>query len=92
MQKHVEAAEAATATVHIIDRKFKTAAAWFAIAGVLSLVGLAHNYVITASDIVGILGWQPNATTLAYFILAGLCFCTGWFTRRADGDGMAGAH
>ena len=21
-----------------------------------------------------------------------LCFCTGWFTRRADGDGMAGAH
>jgi AGZA family xanthine/uracil permease-like MFS transporter len=80
------------ATVHIIDRKFKTAAAWFAIAGVISLVGLAHNYIITASDIVGILGWQPNATTLAYFILAGLCFCTGWFTRRADGDGMAGAH
>jgi AGZA family xanthine/uracil permease-like MFS transporter len=80
------------ATVHIIDRKFKTAAAWLAIAGILSLVGLIHNYVITSSDIVGTMGWQFNATALAYFLLAALCFGTEWFTRRSDDDGLAGTH
>jgi AGZA family xanthine/uracil permease-like MFS transporter len=80
-------------TVHIIDRNFKTAAAWFAIAGGLSLVGLVHNYIITPADVVGIMGWQPNATTLAYFLLAALCFGAGWYTRPcADSDGATGAH
>lgn len=78
-------------TVHIIDRKFKTAAAWFAIGGVVSLVGLAHNYVITSSDITGVMGFRPSGITLAYFLLSLICLATNFLTRpTADGPDLAG--
>jgi AGZA family xanthine/uracil permease-like MFS transporter len=65
------------ATVHIIDRNFRAAAFWFAAGGALSLVGLAHNYVITDADIVGKIGWNAGVITLAYFIMAAICLMTG---------------
>ena len=65
------------ATVHILDRKFHQAAAWFAAGGVLALVGLAHNYVITDADIIGRIGWHGGAIPTAYFIMAAICLGVG---------------
>jgi AGZA family xanthine/uracil permease-like MFS transporter len=72
------------ATVQIIERKFMRAAAWFAIGGVIAILGLAHNYVITSSDIVGTIGYSPGAIPLAYFMLAAMCAATPWLTRKSD--------
>ena len=58
----------------------------------LSLLGLTHNYIITSADVIGVLGWQLNATTLAYFILAGLCLTIKYVTRPTADDGTAGDH
>jgi len=80
------------ATVCIIERQFNRAAAWLAVAGGLSLLGLTHNYIITSADVIGVLGWQLNATTLAYFILAGLCLTIKYVTRPTADDGTAGDH
>ena len=56
------------ATVHIIDRRFKVAAAWFAIGGVIAILGLAHNYRITGSDIIGVIGpMRPGANPAGLF-------------------------
>jgi adenine/guanine/hypoxanthine permease len=71
------------ATVGIIDRKFGLAAAWFAIGGVLSLLGLAHNYVITDSDIVGVMGFRPGGLAAAYFLVALICLTVKWWAVPA---------
>ena len=80
------------ATVHIIDRRFKLAAAWFSIGGVIALLGLAHNYRITGSDIIGVIGYAPGAIPLAYFIMAGTCLVTDRFTARESGPPAGGGH
>jgi AGZA family xanthine/uracil permease-like MFS transporter len=73
------------ATVHIIERQFMRAAAWFAVAGVIAILGLANNYRITGSDIIGIIGYAPGAIPLAYFTLAAMCAVTPFLTRKAGG-------
>jgi AGZA family xanthine/uracil permease-like MFS transporter len=72
------------ATVHIIERRFMRAAAWFAVGGVIALLGLAHNYRITGSDVIGVIGYAPGAIPLAYFILAAICAATPRLTKEAD--------
>jgi adenine/guanine/hypoxanthine permease len=72
------------ATVQIIERQFMRAAAWFAIGGVIAILGLAHNYTITGSDIIGTIGFAPGAIPLAYFMLAAMCAVTPWLTKNAD--------
>jgi AGZA family xanthine/uracil permease-like MFS transporter len=71
------------ATVEIIERRFYRAAGWFAAGGVISLLGLAHNYRITSSDVIGVIGFAPGAIPLAYFIVAGICAFTARFGSRA---------
>jgi AGZA family xanthine/uracil permease-like MFS transporter len=80
------------ATVHIIDRRFKAAAAWFAIGGVIAILGLAHNYRITGSDIIGVLGYAPGAIPLAYFMMAGICLLTDRFAGPGDVPHPGGGH
>ena len=80
------------ATVFIIDRKFRLAAAWFAIGGILAVTGLAHNYHITDSDIVGQIGWQLGALPFAYFIMAAMCLVTEYVTVPDDGPVTGGGH
>jgi AGZA family xanthine/uracil permease-like MFS transporter len=79
------------ATVHIIDRHFKLAAAWFSIGGVIALLGLAHNFRITGSDIIGVIGYAPGAIPLAYFMMAATCLITDRFAAR-DASPTAGGH
>ncbi|HEY1765642.1 MAG TPA: hypothetical protein VGF85_12020 [Opitutaceae bacterium] len=76
------------ATVQIIERRFLRAGAWFAAGGVIALLGLANNYRISGSDIIGVLGYAPGAIPLAYFIMALVCGLTSW-TMRHDGTAQA---
>jgi AGZA family xanthine/uracil permease-like MFS transporter len=80
------------ATVHIIDRRFKLAAAWFAIGGVIAILGLAHNYRITGSDVIGVIGYAPGAIPLAYFMMAGICLITDRFAGKEPGLPAGGGH
>jgi adenine/guanine/hypoxanthine permease len=80
------------ATVQIIERRFARAAAWFAIGGVIALLGLAHNYTITGFDIVGVLGFAPGMIPLAYFLMAGVCLLTRWFTTEDNSAVAGGGH
>jgi AGZA family xanthine/uracil permease-like MFS transporter len=78
------------ATVHIIDRRFKVAAAWFAIGGVIAILGLAHNYRITGSDIIGVIGFAPGAIPMAYGIMAGMCLLTDSLVKKTVEPPLAG--
>ncbi len=68
------------ATVQIIERRFMRAAGWFAAGGGVGLLGLANNYRITDSDIVGVFGFAPGVIPLAYFMMACICALVGWAT------------
>jgi len=80
------------AAVFIIDRQFRRAAGWFAVGGLLAVTGLAHNYRITDSDVIGELGWHLGALPCAYFILSGICLATAYLTIHDDGPVPAGSH
>jgi hypothetical protein len=77
--------------VQIIERRFLRAAGWFAAGGVIALLGLAHNYRITGSDIIGVIGYAPGAIPLAYFIVAGICVVADRMKPRGSGA-APGAH
>ncbi len=78
------------ATVHIIERQFMRAAAWFAVGGALSFLGLTNNYRITGSDIIGVFGFAPGAIPLSYLAVAAICVLTGWLTLPSSGSSAAG--
>lgn len=80
------------ATVEIIEHRFRRAAAWFAAGGVLALVGLAHNYRITGSDVLGAIGFSPGAIPLAYFLMAATCALANWTARHDAGSPGGGGH
>jgi adenine/guanine/hypoxanthine permease len=80
------------ATVQIIERRFMRAAAWFCVGGVIALLGLAHNYQITGSDIIGVLGFSPGAIPLAYLTMALVCAMTGWLTTEENAAAPGGGH
>jgi len=79
------------ATVQIIERRFLRAAAWFTIGGVIALLGLTHNYQITGSDVIGVLGFAPGSIPLGYFSMAAVCALTGWLTTP-DNSAAVGGH
>jgi AGZA family xanthine/uracil permease-like MFS transporter len=79
------------ATVEIIERRFMRAAGWFAAGGVIALLGLAHNYRITGSDVIGVLGYAPGAIPLAYFLVAAMCVVTAGMKPKA-GVSPGGGH
>jgi AGZA family xanthine/uracil permease-like MFS transporter len=80
----------AAATVAVIGRKFYTAAAWCAVGGVLSLIGLMHAYQWTSGDTVirlisasdrlpGMMWAQGYAAMAVVFLLA------KWVTVEGEG-------
>ncbi len=78
----------AAATVAIIEGHFKTAAAWFAAAAVLTSVGLMHGWAWGVADTTLAVGWgTATETALAYAIGAVLCLLAPLVGTRAEGAG-----
>ena len=50
----------------------------------------AHNYRITGSDIIGVIGFAPGAIPLAYGVMAGLCLLTDRLAKKTPGPPLAG--
>ncbi len=69
-------------TVYIIERKFRQAAYWSAIAAVISWFGLMHSYRWTVADTVVNLGWGTGSPwAVGYILLAILFFYVDWQER-----------
>ncbi len=75
----------AAATVYIIEREFRKAAAWMAGGAVLSAVGLMHSYVFTPGDTAMSLSpaWPWAA---GYAAVALLLFLAPWLTTEDPGS------
>lgn len=78
------------ATVEIIERRLVRAAAWFAAGAAVALVGLAHNYRITGSDVLGAIGFAPGEIPLAYLIMAAICLACHRFARPGAAQPVGG--
>ncbi|MEM6994442.1 MAG: NCS2 family permease [Myxococcota bacterium] len=74
----------AATTVAIIERRFTVAATWLTAASLLSMTGLMHGYVFTASDTVIALGpawpWAVGYAAMALVMVAAT-----WVTEPDDG-------
>ncbi len=82
----------AATTAEIIDRNFLRAAAWLAVAAVLSWLGLIHAYMWTGGDSVVALGWGAGSRwALAYaasaLLLCVLPYVSKWPDGEARSDG-----
>jgi adenine/guanine/hypoxanthine permease len=74
------------ATVGVIERRWVTAAAWCAVAALLSAAGLMHSYQWTPDDTVLKLtpAWPFAA---GYAVMALLFFCAQWTTEKTGEEG-----
>jgi adenine/guanine/hypoxanthine permease len=74
----------AAATVAIIERRFRLAAVWCAIAAALSAMGLMHSYRFTPGDTAVLLApaWP---WVLAYAGMAAILFVAPWVTVESEG-------
>ena len=72
------------ATVCIIERKFRGAAAWFLTGAVLSSIGFVHTYLFVPTDVIGKIGFTISKWTWGYLIMALVLFTTPWFTEETD--------
>jgi len=74
------------ATVGVIERRWATAAAWCAVAALLSAMGLMHSYQWTPDDTVLKLtpAWPFAA---GYAVMALLFFCARWTTEKIGEEG-----
>jgi AGZA family xanthine/uracil permease-like MFS transporter len=76
----------ASATVAVIGRRFRVAAAWCAVAAALSVAGLMHSFRWTAADTV--LSLEPAWPWAAgYALMAGLFFVAPWITEDGGEHG-----
>lgn len=72
----------AAATAHLIDQKFRQAAAWCSVGALLSAAGLIHSYEFSKADTV--LALQPAwPWAIGYLTMAGVFFIAPWTTRKA---------
>ncbi|MEO0454094.1 MAG: NCS2 family permease [Verrucomicrobiota bacterium] len=66
----------ASIVAHSIDKHFRKAACWAAVAATLSASGLIHGYELTESGISNQFGfWAAGDFTVAYLLAAGFLFC-----------------
>ncbi len=72
------------ATVCIIERKFRGAAAWFLAGAVLSSIGFIHTYQYLPTDVVGKIGFSITKWTWGYLVMALILFITPWITEETD--------
>ena len=69
----------AATMVYVIDRQFHKAAAWMAVAAVLSMVGVIHAYDLTAEGLHNRFGlWAAPPYAVAYWATAVLMFIMHW--------------
>lgn len=72
------------ATVGILERRFRVAAAWCVTAAVLSVLGLMHSYVWTPADtVVSLTPAWPWAA--GYAVMALIFFLAPWITVEGEG-------
>jgi AGZA family xanthine/uracil permease-like MFS transporter len=77
------------ATVGVIERKWRAAAGWCAIAAVISATGLMHSYRWVTDDTV--LNLTPAwPFVIAYSVMALLFFIAPYITEPATADAQAG--
>jgi AGZA family xanthine/uracil permease-like MFS transporter len=74
----------AGATVAILERKFRAAAAWFGVAAALSFAGLMHSYQFTPGDTVVSLT-PATQWGLGYLGVAALLLVAPWITEPGEG-------
>ncbi|HLX63205.1 MAG TPA: NCS2 family permease [Planctomycetota bacterium] len=72
------------ATVAVIERKFRAAAAWCAAAAGLSLTGLMHSYVFAHGD-TAIQLKPAYEWAIGYAIMAAVFFAAEWVTVEGEG-------
>ncbi|MGB0370695.1 MAG: NCS2 family permease [Opitutales bacterium] len=80
----------ASATVAIIERKFRVAAIWFLSAAVLSALGFIHAYTITPFDVISSFdlgSLNINKWTWGYLAMAGILMLMPFVTDPDDGAG-----
>ena len=76
----------ASATVAIIERKFRIAAIWFFSAAVLSATGFIHTYVITPFDVISSLELSMTKWTWGYLAMAVVLLVIPLVTTESDGE------
>jgi AGZA family xanthine/uracil permease-like MFS transporter len=74
----------AAAVVGVIERKWTTAAAWCAVAALLSAAGLMHSYQWTDGDTV--LKLAPAWPFAIGYAIMGLLFFTAQWTTEEGGE------
>ena len=76
----------AAMSVELLERRFRRAACWSAVAAVLSTLGLIHSYAWTPGDtVVSLRPAWPWA--IGYAVVAVLFFIAPWITVEAEGIG-----
>ena len=76
------------ATVCIIERKFRNAAAWFLTGAFLSSIGFIHTYLFVPTDVLGEIGFSISKWTWGYLIMAAILLVTPWITEETDEIGV----
>ena len=71
-------------TVHLIEKRFASAALWCLAAAALSAVGLMHSYIFTPTDAIGSFGVPAWQYVAAYAAMAAVFVSARWLVVDAD--------
>ena len=72
------------ATVHLIEKRFASAACWCLAAAALSSVGLMHSYAFTPADTIGSFGTPAWSYAAAYLVMAAVFFSARWLAVKVS--------
>ena len=72
------------ATVHLIEKRFASAAVWCLAAAALSSVGLMHSYAFTPADTIGSFGTPAWSYAAAYLVMAAVFFSARWLAVKVS--------
>ena len=78
----------ASATVAIIERKFRVAAIWFLSAAVLSATGFIHTYEITPFDVISKLELSMTKWTWGYLAMTAILALMPVFTEESESESL----
>lgn len=81
------------ATVHLIDRRLRSAALWMAVAAGLSAIGLMHAYALNGSDAAFSMEARSWPFVRAYLALAMVFFVFSFVRhKRVESEGVKKIH
>ena len=72
----------AAITYFVIEKRFRTAAAWSLVGATLSLLGFTHSYVFVTGDVIGSLSFGWTKWTTGYVAMALVLFAAPWITTE----------